>query len=101
MKRTRAKEPEQPYPSHWKVSEKITVHGREVVKGTELSISGATGRFRFMRHVVSGNNEWIDVWGGPPKAPAWRSFRIDRIKTVHRVNRTGENLLAERKAAKR
>lgn len=85
--------------SHWIISEEIQINGRNVVKGTELKISGERGRFRFVKHVLNGEIEWIDVHGGRKGAENMRSFRPDRVKTVHYKNKTGENLLAARKSS--
>lgn len=81
-----------------KVITELQVHGRKVAPGTELSIKGQRGRFRFVKFVTTATTEWIDVWGGPKGHEQMRSFRPDRIKTVHYVNKTDKNLLAERKA---
>jgi hypothetical protein len=43
---------------------------------------------------------WIDVWGGPKNAPALRSFSPERVRTVHRIEKTPENLLKARKESK-
>ena len=99
-KRTKKAEVEVIRPnSHWIISEEIQLNGRNVVKGTELKISGERGRFRFVKHVLNGDIEWIDVHGGRKGAENMRSFRPDRVKTVHYKNKTGENLLAARKAS--
>lgn len=77
----------------------IKINGREVTPGTELKIRGERGRFRFMKFVRNGEAEWIDLWGGPSGREQTRSFRVDRVATVHYKNKTDKNLLAERKAA--
>jgi hypothetical protein len=94
---------EGPIATDWTVSTTYTApSGRILTPGTEISIRGARGRYRFVKHVARPNGvEWIDVWGGPGKEEHFRAFRPDRIRTVHRLNRTGKNLLAERKAARR
>lgn len=74
----------------WDVATEITVNGRQVSYGTELTITGeGTTRFVFVRRVTRPNGtEWIDVletYKGTPQA--YRSFRPDRIKTVHRTVR--------------
>ena len=81
----------QPLELDWEVTEAITANGRDVVPGTELTISGhGTTRFVFVRHVRRPSGvEWIDVletWKGIPQA--YRSFRPERIKTVHRLTKT-------------
>jgi hypothetical protein len=66
--------------AHWVVSSEMTINGRNVVYGTELSITGERGRFRFLKHTVNGDKEWIDV---VDKFKAIRSFKPDRVKRVH------------------
>lgn len=70
--------------SHWVVSSEMTINGRNVVRGTELSIQGERGRFRFVKHVVNGDIEWIDV---VDKFKAIRSFRPENVKRVHYKNK--------------
>jgi hypothetical protein len=67
----------------------VRVHGRELAPGTEVSITGERGRFRFIRaHTTSTGQTVLDFIGGPDGHPAFRSFYPERIKTVHRINRT-------------
>ena len=76
---------------HWVITEEITVNGRKVVRGTEISITGERGRFKFLKHVYNPKTDssWIDVVGGSSTAASQhRSFRQERIKTVHWKNRT-------------
>lgn len=71
----------------WRSADVYRANGREIVVGTELTISGA-GRFRFLRYVVTVSGvEWIDVYGGKKGHETIRSFRPERIKTVHRNRR--------------
>ena len=75
---------------HWVVTEEITVNGRKVVRGTELSIEGERGRYKFLKHVYNPKTDssWIDVVGGDKNAASQhRSFRQERIKTVHWKNK--------------
>lgn len=82
----------------WVVTTDIQINGRHVSPGTELKISGERGRFRFIKHVVTDKGvEWIDVWGGNKGGETWRSFTIDRVKTVHYKNKTVQNLAVEYK----
>ena len=70
-------------------TEFIAPNGRHLSPGTEVSITGERGRFRFQRHVVTEKGvEWIDVIGGPKGSSQWRSFRPDRIKRVHYKRQT-------------
>lgn len=72
-------------PKHWAVSAHARIHGRNVCHGTEVSIRGERGRFRFLRHVTNGRTgtEWIDVYGGVKGHETIRSFRPERVRTVH------------------
>jgi hypothetical protein len=81
----------------WTVRTEMQINGRNVVEGTELKIKGARGRYRFIKHVQTPDTEWVDVWGGPKGSENWRSFTIDRIKTVHVKNTTVANLAKEYK----
>jgi hypothetical protein len=88
-------------PPDWIEHLEATVNGRVLTPGTEVSIRGERGRFRFIKRIERPGQglEWLDFWGGPKGAEQWRSFYPERVKTVHRINKTGKNLLAERKAA--
>jgi len=81
------------HPAHWVVSEEFQINGRNISVGTELSITGESGRFLFIKHVKTPNAEWIDVRGGRKGFETWRSFYIDRVKTVHRISKTRKNLV--------
>ena len=76
------------YPEGWVVNEEYVANGRNIVKDTELSINDERGRFRFIKHVVNGDKEWIDVFS---KDGQFRSFRPSDIKRVHWKNKTREN----------
>ena len=76
-----------PLPVEWEVSREITVNGRTVVPGTELSIRGESGRFRFIKFVRNGDHEWVDVIGGVKGRMQYRAFAPRRVKTVHRLTR--------------
>ena len=78
----------------WEVSETLTANGRHMEPGTEFSVRGEGGaRFIFQRHVRRPNGlEWVDAvetWKG--QSQAFRSFRPERIRTVHRIARTRAN----------
>jgi len=75
----------------WVVSDQIQINGRNVIAGTELSVTGESGRFIFLKHVQTPTVEWIDVVGGSDKYKAFRSFRSDRVKRVHWKNKTRES----------
>lgn len=83
----------------WVQEYEMTVNGRSVTADTELKISGERGRFLFMKYVKNGDIEWVDVWGGSKGYESIRSFRPDRIKTVHYKNKTGKNLIKQRKTS--
>lgn len=85
------------HPESWIVTNEIQVNGRTVSVGTELSIKGESGRFRFMKHVKTQTAEWIDVVGGKKGYSTCRSFRVSQVKTVHWKNRTDKNIVKERK----
>jgi hypothetical protein len=70
--------------AHWVVSEEMVINNRRVSRGTELSIRGERGRFKFFKYVVNGDKEWIDVID---KFKAVRSFRVDDVKRVHYKNK--------------
>lgn len=83
----RKKKKEIEYPEGWEVSFEYQANGRHLEPGTELSIRNERGRFKFIKHVRTENSEWVDVIGGSPKMKMFRSFSVDRIKTVHWKNK--------------
>lgn len=82
-----------PLPEAWMVDDHITINGRHVYRGTELSIKDEPGRFRFIKYVYNteADCEWIDVVGGRKGVSTFRAFRPERVKTVHWKNKTREN----------
>lgn len=77
----------------WIREERIQVNGRWVERGTELSIKGERGRFRFQCRVTTPKgSSWLDVIGGVKGATMFRSFREDRVRTVHYKNKLRENV---------
>ena len=72
------------YTDHWIVSEECRINNKVVTPGIELSIRGERGRFKFIKHVINSQHEWIDVLGTNGQ---FRSFSIDRVKTVHRIKK--------------
>lgn len=77
-----------PYPEEWVVNEEMTVNKRNVTPGTEISFRGQRGRFRFIKHVVNGQHEWIDVIS---TSGQFHSFRPSEVKRVHWKNMTRAN----------
>lgn len=75
----------------WVVTESVKINGRLVEPKTELSIRGESGRFLFVKHVKTPDSEWIDVIGGKSGYKMFRSFEVDKVKTVHYKNRTRGN----------
>lgn len=61
--------------------DEIKINGRTVNPNTEISIRGETGRFTFRYSRRDGE---VTVWGGRPQHEQWRTFRIERVRTVHR-----------------
>jgi hypothetical protein len=76
----------------WVISTEIQINGRNVVVGTELSISDERGRFKFLQHVQTPTAEWIDVIGGPTGTRMFRSFRSERVRRVHWKNKLRESV---------
>lgn len=90
-----------PVTPDWEISEAATVNGRHLRPGTEVSIRGERGRFRFIRRVVNSDGvEWLDFWGGPKGAEQWRSFYPARVRRVHRIKKTPRALVEARKEGK-
>jgi hypothetical protein len=79
-------------PTGWEISVSYTVNGRRLEPGTEVSIRGERGRFRFVKAVrTAAGAQWLAFIGGPPRHEQWRSFRPERVRTVHRITRTRAN----------
>jgi hypothetical protein len=85
----RKRGPAMVYPGHWVVQTETVINNRNVRPGTQLSIRGERGRFRFEKHVLNLRTgaEWISVIGGPEGAPMCRDFRPDRVRKVHRLEK--------------
>lgn len=68
----------------------IRVNGRAVEPGTELSIKGEKGRFQYRYPILNedGDVTGVTVYGGPSGRSTYRSFSLDRIRTVHRITKT-------------
>jgi hypothetical protein len=103
MARKKTEVPVAPKPCDaWNIETEIQINGRNVVKGTELKISGERGRFRFIKKVTTDKDViWIDVYGGPKGAESIRSFRPERVKTVHSKNKTDFHLAQEFKVKRK
>lgn len=70
----------------------VIVHGRVLEPGTEVSIAGERGRFRFVKSArTTSGRVTCDFIGPDDQTKCWRSFYPERIKTVHRLNRTRAN----------
>ena len=72
------------YTNNWIVNEECRINNKIVTPGTELSIRGERGRFKFLKHVINSEHEWIDVLSANNQ---FRSFPLDKVKTVHRITR--------------
>jgi hypothetical protein len=84
-------------PPDWHEFFDAKIHGRAILPGTEVSIIGKRGRFRFVRRIVKDDgSEWLDFWGGKKGVESWRSFTPESIKTVHRLRQTAKSLLEDR-----
>jgi len=94
-------------PPGWRTASEGKINGRRVERGTELSIQGESGRFRFVRFVKTDKGaRWIDVIGGRKGCDQWRSFRPERVKTVHVKKQVmtasrAKAIVSEKRAAKR
>jgi hypothetical protein len=80
-----------PLPEGWVVETEVKINGRSVTPGTELSITGVRGRVFFVRQVTTPTACWIDVITPEPHKIS-RSFHLDKVKRVHRLDKTRENL---------
>lgn len=57
--------------------------------GTEVSVRGERGRFRFQyATTASAGAVSLTFIGGLDGAERWRSFRPERVRTVHRIAKT-------------
>jgi len=102
-RRKRADTPEGPKPNDlWEIQTEMQINGRHVKPGTELKITGWTGRYRFVKHVKTEKGfEWVDVIGGPKGSEAFRSCSLEMIKRVHYKNQTYKNLALSYKDKKK
>lgn len=94
----RKKKCEHVLPSDWTISTDYVVNGRHLTPGTEVSIRGERGRFRFVKAVIKDNGTvWLDFIGGPARYQTWRSFYPERVRRVHRINKTRANTKGPKK----
>lgn len=67
-------------------------NGRHLVPGTEVSIRGERGRFRFQNaRITSTGKTVLNFVGGAAGHEVFRSFYPERVRRVHRLNRTRAN----------
>lgn len=71
----------------------MQVNGRYLDVGTEFSVRGIRGRFRF----ISESNGIVSAWGGAKGKEHMRFFHVEQIKTVHWTVKTGKGLWEARK----
>lgn len=75
----------------------IKINGRTVEPGTELGIHGEGGqRFIFQQYVTTpSGRSWVDCWEVEAgKVGRYRSFKVDRVRTVHRLSKSRLNIAA-------
>ena len=65
---------------------------RRLEAGTEVSISGERGRFRFVDETRTGTGRVVyNFIGGVDGHECFRSFYPERVKRVHRIPKTRAN----------
>jgi hypothetical protein len=98
---SRRRKPALSLPPDWIEHAEATVNGRILTRGTEVSIRGERGRFRFLRAIERPEHGlyWLEFWGGPRHSEQWRSFYPERVRRVHRIKTTDKALVAARKEA--
>ena len=73
----------------WIVEHETMLNGRYVEQNTELHIKGEYGRFRFVSYTLTDKGvEWVTVLSA---LGGFRSFRPERVRTVHRINKMRVN----------
>jgi len=79
---TTARKKSKPLPGKFSKQYELTVNGRHIEVGTELTIKGH-GRFKFLALVTNTETgaQWVDL--ACPKTRQVRSFHIEDIKRVH------------------
>jgi hypothetical protein len=74
-------------PEGWSEDTRVQVHGRWMEPGTEVTVMGLRGRFRFVKQVTTPTSTWLQVWGGKKGFEKMHSVSPERVKTVHRLTR--------------
>lgn len=65
---------------------------RKLETGTEVTITGERGRFRYQGQTTTSTGRTVYHFvGGAAGRECFRSFYPERIKRVHRINRTRAN----------
>lgn len=74
------------------VDDVVFVNQRKIEPGTEVSIKGKRGRFRFVNATHTSDNRLVlNFVGGRSGHEMMRSFYPEQVKRVHRLTRTREN----------
>lgn len=81
------KKPRNSVNTSWVILDSVQINGRNVSTGSEITIKGERGRFKFIQLVKTPEAEWVDVIGGLSNYKAFRSFYLSRVKVVHRKNK--------------
>lgn len=75
--------------------QEAVANGRHLRPGTEVSIRRERGRFRFVNAQVTKEGKLVlNFIGGAAGHEAFRSFYPERVRRVHRINRTWPNRAA-------
>lgn len=70
----------------------VFINRRKITPGTEVSIYGKRGRFRFVNATRTSEHKLVlHFVGGRTGREMLRSFYPEQVKRVHRLNRTREN----------
>lgn len=73
-------------------SKAVFINRRRLTPGTEVSVFGKRGRFRFVSASVTSEGRLVlNFVGGKANRVMMRSFYPEQIKRVHRLNATREN----------
>jgi len=99
MKRRKSSVSDGPRPNKdWEIQTEMQINGRNVKPGTELKVTGWSGRYQFVKYVKTEKGvEWIDLIG----REGFRSCTLDMIKRVHYKNKTDANIVKELKERKK